>query len=253
MQLSMKNPPINEVVLGLHLKLPCFDASFFGRYYEKVKKKYPKISKQVPLPPYAGENGELKFEDICPRMWFEEKEGSGNLIQLQSNRFHFNWRRQSEKSYPGFHNVYLSFVKEWQDYAEWLKKNNYYSNEAITQFELSYVNYIEEDSALWTTPDNIQNVLNIITSPPSLQEYSLNSLVMNHSYSLGNDGALVFTVKTVERIDNEKKVLILETTAKSNSIKDQDFSDWFTRCHDHITTIFVGITTDQAHNKWGLQ
>ena len=251
MQLSMTTPPVNETVFGLHLNPSYFDASFFGRYYEKIKNRFPKISSQIPIFPASGEQI-ISLENMCPRIWFES-EKNRNLIQLQNDRFHFNWRSQNREKYPGFDAIYSSFEEEWLSYVSWLNKNNLMLENLITQLELSYINHIEDDLVLKNDLSGVQEILKNFTHPSSLKNYVINSLVMSQTYSLGDDGIISHTVKVGERRDNQKKALILEITARSNKKNYNRFSDWFHKIHSHISKIFFETTTTTAHKKWGLK
>ena len=251
MQLSMTTPPINETVFGLHLNRSYFNASFFGRYYEKIKNKFPKISSKTPIFPASGEHV-ISFENMCPRIWFESDENR-NLIQLQDDRFHFNWRNQDKEEYPGFNTVYSSFEREWSNYVNWLNDDKLMPENLITQLELSYINHIEDDLVLKNDLSGVQKILKTFTHPSSLENYKINNLTMNQTYSLGDDGIISNAIKVAERTDNQKKVLILEITARSNKKNYNHFSDWFHKIHGHISEIFFETTTTTAHKKWGLK
>src|SRR4051812_35023213 len=95
-------PPVAEVVCGVLFNiLPGFKTYHVGLFWEKVRKDFPRVEEAPPLNSViektAGDNRpslDLELSGVPPlrRTWFVDTEGT-HLIQLQQDRFLFNWKR----------------------------------------------------------------------------------------------------------------------------------------------------------------
>src|SRR5689334_15682106 len=101
--LNYETPPINEVVCGLMFEpLNELLAPHLGLLWEKYKpgfatcKQQPPLALQLEKPEGTISEAQVVFEEPpLPRVWFEETGGNG-IIQVQRDRFHYNWRRMNE-------------------------------------------------------------------------------------------------------------------------------------------------------------
>src|SRR5437763_373607 len=108
-------PPLDEVVIGVQFApLAGFEAAHLGLFWSTIREQYPITESQVPLTPDLEqpeprpvprpENVKINFSPIrpVPRCWFLDQP-KNNVIQLQRDRFHRNWRRSSgDEPYPRF-------------------------------------------------------------------------------------------------------------------------------------------------------
>lgn len=102
-----ENPPVVEVALGIQFKeLVGFNSTHFGLYFERIRSRFPIAEEQpridpiderfpraVPLP-------RLQFQigSRPNRMWFKDSIDGSRLLQLQPDRFNFNWRKPNDEA-----------------------------------------------------------------------------------------------------------------------------------------------------------
>lgn len=99
---TLLKPPIGEVACGVVFDPTAIGVLEWGIYWDTRKKDFPRTS----LHPVITEGLTFSLGAVGPmRVWLES-EDSSRLIQLQHDRFFFNWRTVSGKtdrsSYPHF-------------------------------------------------------------------------------------------------------------------------------------------------------
>ncbi|MCH8342749.1 MAG: TIGR04255 family protein [Planctomycetes bacterium] len=110
-----KNPPVVETALGIQFaELADFKTSHFGLFYEHIRDRYPIVKDQPRLDPIietfpkAPRIPQFKVRTTPrpERVWYENSEEGSRLVQLQPDRFGFNWRKPSPDDAP-----YPSYLK----------------------------------------------------------------------------------------------------------------------------------------------
>jgi uncharacterized protein (TIGR04255 family) len=95
---KLKNPPIVEVVCGFVFEELGLDPLLVGQYWSRRRDQYPKREIHPPVRPQPGLT---IVEGIGPiRSWFVSV-GDETVLQIQPDRFYFNWRRRGDE-YPRF-------------------------------------------------------------------------------------------------------------------------------------------------------
>ena len=107
------NAPVGEVVIGIALNGIIFDNNFMYEFYQNFKEKYPIIQEHEIVPTViessSGPNEHRLLPGFNSRKFFLNKE-QNKLVQLQADRFLFNWRKTDNKDeYPHFSSVSSEF------------------------------------------------------------------------------------------------------------------------------------------------
>jgi uncharacterized protein (TIGR04255 family) len=246
--IDFERPPINEVVFGVRFNSTSFLSAHYGIFWERIRKEFPRISDQSPILDPAGMLVERNF---MPRMWCES-EDQKKLIQLQPDRFHFNWRQtNSDDKYPRFEILLPEFLRVWKDFTDWSKSVSPPFTLSPTLFELSYINHIDERSG-WNSPADNHQVLRFLnTAVPSGAICTSSSTQMNYSLSDGKGDMRIGVKQGIRRNDN-KPVLVLDLTV-SKIIAGDSLEKWFLGARDMINPTFMALTTDAAHKRWGYK
>jgi uncharacterized protein (TIGR04255 family) len=122
---DLKNPPIVEVVCGLVFQpLPELDQMLLGHYWSTKRASYP--GREI-HPPVRSHSGLMIHEGVAPlRAWLIDKTEQF-VIQVQSDRFYFNWRRR-RGNYPRFgdheggQGVLTRTLSEFDEFCTYCKK-----------------------------------------------------------------------------------------------------------------------------------
>ena len=116
---DFNNPPVNEVVCGLSFeKLKGFKSHHLGLFWLKIKDEFPLVEHAVRLE-YNPQQFDLK--EYLPRVWFIRKE-QNRLIQLQDDKFYFNWRRmQEDETYPRYKTIIEDFKNNLSKFDNFLE------------------------------------------------------------------------------------------------------------------------------------
>ena len=138
---SYRQAPVIEVVYGVAFApLTLMKAPHTGLFWSAIRDSFPKVQHAAPVGPMPREF------DIgnppLPRIWFVS-EDDNYLVQVQNNRFLFNWRvvRPSDV-YPRFEVVQDGFKRNFALFEEFVKSASLGELE-LTNYELTYVNHIE--------------------------------------------------------------------------------------------------------------
>lgn len=147
---DFKKPPVIEVVLSAQFEpLLSFSAAQFGRLWERYRKEFPETEDKPALsrvferfeahrPAFELELG---FEPKPIRCWFKNKNGS-ELIQVQRDRFIFNWKRdQEDQSYPRFDYIRNRFVEHFRTFESFLRESGL-GEVKSNQCEVTYINHL---------------------------------------------------------------------------------------------------------------
>ena len=152
-----ESPPVFEVVTGLSFdRLERFKIPYFGLLWEKLRQEFPSCEHAPPLD--VGQN--LSDDPVTklplPRVWYinETKE---RLIQVQMNRFLYNWRKlESAHIYPSFSKLKDEFHHKFKLYLEFLDEINL-SPPNYRECELTYINHIPQGMG-WESPEDVPSI-----------------------------------------------------------------------------------------------
>lgn len=256
-------PPVIETVLGVQFNpLQKFSIQHYGLYFQKVRGEYPKCVAQPPLDPVV-ERFDIKhliqpaigiefgIPDI--RCWFIDN-SDNRLIQLQRDRFIYNWREsEANNVYPRYHSLKPKFEEEWQKFCKFLDEEKIERPE-VNQCEVTYINHIEIDSG-WQAFGEADKIIKFwIQEPkkeflPKPEKVNILTRYVMH----GNKGRLHINLQPAIRKRDAKEIFQLVLTARGipASSKLEDILGWFDLGHEWIVRGFADFTTEEMHKIWG--
>lgn len=254
-----RRPPINEVVCGAAFEdLSVLRAPLISPLFQTFGEEFVKYQER-PLLPLALERAQGQPREVqitasdvppLPRMWLLD-ESENQVIQIQSNRFLYNWKRVgTEDGYPKFDAVIAKFEKVYSAFVKFMDQLGEGTVVPI-QYELQYVNHLPQGEG-WETLADLVSVFpdigwrksNRKIEPPRLFRWQA-------TFDLPDDsGGLHVTVKSGTRATDGSQLLIFDLLARgmATDTSSQMMRDWFELAHDSVVEAFLDLT-DPAFRK----
>jgi len=262
---AMKNPkynkpPVVETVLGVQFpEIAAFGNVHFGLYWETIRQRYPKPPQDQPRIAWAVETFphrllpaglNLRLSDQVPqRMWFTAESGS-ELIQLQPDRFHFNWRGEEGKPYPSYRVNSRKFFDEFERFEAFCEKQGW-ERPKPSLAEVTYVNHllpVEGETSI----DLFQKAfLGIgfadVAEMPCLPERA----VFNRVYPIEGDKGRLYVEATLAQKRDRTEFVLLKMTARvllppSGAVS---LADGLQKAHDWVVGGFAAVTRPEIQQQ----
>jgi uncharacterized protein (TIGR04255 family) len=257
------NPPVNEVVCGVHFeRLSKLLNPYLGVLWEKYKPEYSKCREVAPLMPVIETFDETpkpvaQYVDVppLPRTWFIHADDYG-IIQVQRDRFLHNWREtRPEDAYPRYHRVIEMFREHLSTFRVFLEENDLGKIKPL-QYELTYINHVMQGEGWNTISDlgevfpnhNWQDRENGFLPLPDNINWQTSFVMPNRA------GRLHTRIQNAVRLKDKHPLLRFELTARGigeYSTLDMMWN-WFDLAHEWIVLGFAELTDIQVQqNIWG--
>ena len=252
---KFENPPVVEVVAGVSFKLAQpLQTVDIGSYWNQIRINFPNVAEAAPIQNIVEGSGlpsvELQMLNVPPlrRVWFSSANGQ-RLLQLQDDRFLFNWKRLDKKNeYPSFDSIFPEFLQKYEEFKEFLKRLGR-GDLNITQLELTYVNIfpLEGTAGITVLSDHVMlGEKRFLPEPESFQ--------WNTSYKLPDDeGRLHVSAQKVHANQDPSKQAIRYDLVARGLPKDVSWDgqiSWFKLGHEWITRGFADTTSKEAQTVW---
>jgi uncharacterized protein (TIGR04255 family) len=251
-RITFDDPPVKEVALGrIFLFRPDFLVPYFGAYWERIKARYPKT-----------EIAESIFEptdmaaSFSPRVFFLTDD-SRSLVQIQQNRFHYNWRQTDDPvEYVRFPAIQKECLAAWSEFEQFVREMTGRALQPLNA-ELTYTNVVEAKSGE-TAADLAEVALHdsvwskherFLTRPKAFSSTCAFALP-------DQKNALQVTVTAVHRVESatEKiEALKIDLTVKGPCGSDDSFEEWSNSAHEFLVSAFKDLTTPEMHRRWKLR
>lgn len=251
---KFKRPPVVEVVCGVLFTVPQpLKSSHVGAFWEQVRKEFPRVEDAAPLAAVVEEPGrttpEYQFTNMPPlrRSWLISG-GGEHLIQLQEDRFLFNWKRASDDtSYPSFLVVREHFEKHLAGFVAFCEKIGI-GKPSYRQFELSYVNQISSANGLDAV--TLDRLLIDHVRDHSRERFLPSPEAINWvtAYQLPDgQGRLHVAAQSATDLSVNARLVRLDLTARgiTSDHTDAGRKTWFDLAHEWITRGFADITASE--------
>lgn len=260
-KVTFEKPPVVEVVCGMTFTpLKKMLAPHLGLLWSRYAEEFPTCAEVAPLDPVIETFGRPKEEiqvemsavPPLPRIWFTD--GSGNsLIQVQRDRFLYNWRRaKPSDEYPTYRAVLGRFSGYFATFEALLGERKLGCIEPM-QYELTYVDQMNVNDG-WTRLDEIAKLLPDFAWRDSPKRFLTNLEGINCTLTFQlpeRTGRLRVTVKSANRRDNNQQVLLVETTARGigHDRSREGMWRWFDAAHEWIGCAFLDLASEYAQNE----
>jgi uncharacterized protein (TIGR04255 family) len=265
---TFKRPPVGEVALAVQFDQPVVDLEVLAEVTRLVRDDFPNREQHPPLPPMdedfsvppRGPSLHVEFASqfVLPRSWFISGDNA-KLIQIQADRFVFNWRRQlAADAYPRYRplrHLFATRIKQLWDALEVSGKRL----PTINFCEVTYVNHIDVPGAVsggnhadlgevveivkpWSLdgflprPEdaNLQTRFRITANDDS---NSVGRLYVGATPAFRQDGLPIYVLSLVSRIIPQGEEMAAMWTALDTG------RDWIVRG-------FEQLTTEKMHRYW---
>ncbi|MCC6466433.1 MAG: TIGR04255 family protein [Planctomycetes bacterium] len=250
-----KNPPVVEVVCGVSFdRLRKFLVHHVGLLWSQLAQDFTEIGEQPNLPRiFEGFDNEprvnvelMQIQD-WPRAQFAQPNG-GDIIQVQRDRFLYNWRKRASEAYPRYEAVFGRFWAKLNQFSA-LMDQAQIGPVAPVQFELTYLNQILEGEG-WTDWGQIGRMF---VDAPSVKDgakllYSTHGINWLSTYDLPEkSGRLYAHLRSATRTLDKKPLLSLEMTVRGmpKDTSDATVKEWFDIAHKWIVQGFYELTSDK--------
>ena len=260
------SPPVVEVAISVQFdELTDFRLIHFGLFYDSLRKRYPRVEDHPALGSIIEFHGQrsapmtsLTIESVAGRgrSWYVSDD-SRQLLQLQSNRFTFNWRLLGDDAkYPGYVALREQFRLEYSALLEFV---NFHRLGQISplQCELTYVNHLVHGKG-WTERHELSEILgawagsqedSILPAPDDVQ--------LGWQYRLADkgrpSGSLNVQLHSAIRMSDSVPVFVFQLVGRGTP-RNQSLEGVLELCdtaHEWIVTGFTNLTTSRMHKVWG--
>ncbi len=223
-----------------------------GLLWDKFRADYPMLQH---APTIATTKGEIVVDKVTnlpiPRVWFINA-SDDQLIQFQSDRFYFTWRKR-KSDYPRYEHVISNFEIVFSAVKDLFSGFDLGELEPI-EYELSYINHIPMGIG-WKTMDDLSDIFSdfIWNKPATRFLPTPKHVTWAAEFVLPEqNGHLTVSLKEAIRTEDELPVLVYELKAIGFD-NDDVFRNWFDLAHEWIVRGFTDLTTDKMHKIWGLE
>lgn len=259
MPVRFAKPPVIEVVCGVQFATPPgLAAAHIGAFWDTVRSEFPQIVEVMPLSatveqsdPFALQS--IEFGGLPPmrRSWLVTNDGQ-RLLQVQENRFLFNWKRpEPGGEYPGFDKIRPQFEDFLAKFRNTLRPLGF--ELTFQQFELSYINYLGLMGELDRVP--LEDILVDHCRSKAAERFLPNaeSFSWRTSYVMPDRMGRLHINASTALTPERKPILYLDLTARGVPPRpEQDRQAWFEMAHEWITQAFVDSTSKTLQNEiWG--
>ena len=253
MSLTFNAPPVTEVSLGrTFIARPDFLVPHFGGFWSEVRSEFPKVEHAAPIvTPGETVDSADQGQFWLPRVWFIS-EDSTRLVQLQQNRYHFNWRQQPHApAYIRFQAIQECALRLWERLDKYVQRELEQPLVALSN-ELTYTNLIDgrEGESAFAIAQRALRDVSWAAGPrllPTPKQVSLSAVFPIP----GDFGELTMMVSSGRR-SNGRDIVKLDLTAKGSGPKGTSFSEWSQSAHDFLISSFKDMTTPEMHSAWQL-
>jgi uncharacterized protein (TIGR04255 family) len=255
-RVRFERPPVVEVVCGVFFgTLPGLRIPHIGVFWDRLRADFPTADEAPPLLPVIEtqessllDGSNLMLEAPLPRSWFRTADGHG-LIQLQRDRFVYNWKRETAEDgpYPSYDFVVVEFEKRWAQFSEFIAQEGL--GELVPrQFELIYVNVIPKDSIPQDDAVLVDHKRNAVR-PRFLPEAESFNWVTSYALPDGQ-GRLHIAATSVRQKTTGRPGIRLDMTARGiNDAPVERMREWFDLAHEWIVNGFADVTTTAVQQK----
>ena len=249
MRQKYKNPPVNEVVIGVYFQDPilAMRAEHVGLFWAEIASKFPEAAQNVPIGDMdISAPGEI-FP--MPRFWFTSNDGA-YLIQVQRNAFLLNWRKTGGV-YPHYEDVKARFDEWFGVFCAFCERQFSIGKLDIARCELNYVNLIEP------VPPEFQSFADTNKVIPSYRPLSIGSnkqvrgFFLTYEYLLASDLILTAIMQSRKNQQSGEDILYLELRegGELQAQTDASRAGWFERAHDAIGDAFNALTSETLQKE----
>lgn len=256
------NPPVVETAVGIQFaELSGFRTMHFGIFYETIRDRYgfaedqPRLDPIVETFPKAVRLPHFKVRTAPrpERVWYTESEDGSYLLQLQPDRFGFNWRQTEENArYPSYTESSQLCLKEFRGFLGFCDIHGF--NVRPDLCEVIYVNHI------WPNEGE---------SPIELFEKIFPGISWNHSdkwlpppenvrlnrvYVIGDQQGRLYAEAEIAHQKDRGDLILLKMTARvlHRSEDPADIVDTLQLGHDWVVNGFVSLTDPAIRReRWG--
>lgn len=260
------NPPLIEQAITVTFKgIEAFTLGDFGLFWRHIVEEFPACESQPVLPqsiekfgtPASSRIGlRLMEAGFLPRCFYKSEDGR-ELVQVQQNRFTFNWIKVDSAEYPRSEVLVPRFAELFRKFTHFLAEERSYGIPQIVQCELTNVNIISVDdfgASIADAPNAFRlQPLSDLSKALEIESYSYANHYLIRSPEGEPIGRLHAQLEPVLSIESEEQVYKLELTARGRP----DSSDlegalrFFSLGRDVINCAFMASTTEEIHSRWG--
>ncbi len=248
MSVNFRDPPLNEVILGIQINPEALPTNKMLDTINHLKSDFPEIKEMPLLPAIFNDKGEHPIQkflsDHYTRFHLIER-NKARSIQIQPDRILLNWQKTNDKSeYPRYNNLLEAFLRIVTQISKTISED---ITKHINQYEMAYVAHVYlEDFGNKHYP--VHRILNMLTDSHDLTGIDIDLTISKPSVG----GSLNITVKSAQNTINQKRLLVLENSCRGFiSTETHQLKQWFNTAHDILITQFVDMITDEAKKKWG--
>lgn len=225
MNTTWRNPPIQELVLGLqHDVVPGFQNADLWRFWHRLEATFPIADLAAPMPQLSEDFSPtakfsepmLEFTPIVSHRLQARTMDSHRMFQLQNNWLFMNWMRGIDGDYPGFDRVSGEFQELRGKLDDFLQERGFPAT-APTHWEVTYIDHIPK-GPLWNSISDTHRVFpGLIGEWPERAVPSLMTLGGTWSFvELGEEVPvrLVLKLQHAKRSHNDEEIIAIHTTAR---------------------------------------
>jgi len=259
-----RRPPILEQAITVTFeRIADFDVVDFGLFWSTIRDEFPQANttpkaqvlvenfEQLP----ASMNLRLMPAVELPRSMFRNLDGE--LVQLQEDRFGFNWIKADASSpYPRYEATRKRFLNLYGRFTDYIL-NRYNVDPRLQQCEITNVNIVPVSDFGGDFGD-MSLAFNVETFDLGIQGVVPESYSRQRQYRIdGPDGRpagrLHVGINPVYRMGDQDKAFNFELTARSapTIAHITEAMAFFDRAHDVINAAFMATVTPKMCDIWG--
>lgn len=260
---DFRRPPILEQAITVTFeRIADFDVVDFGLFWSMIRDQFPHTDTmprtQVLVEMFdnqpAAFNMRLMHPVELPRSMFRNE--SGELVQLQDDRFGFNWIKSDDNSpYPRYDATKARFMELYEHFAAYVG-GRYQAELSLQQCEITNVNIVPVSDFGGDFAD-MHHAFNVDTFDLGIEGVVPETYHRQRQYRIDDPngapvGRLHLTINPVFRNDDQDKAFKFEITARSapTITNITDAMAFFDRAHEVINAAFMATVTSKMCEIW---
>ena len=253
-EVKFNQPPLNEIVFQIGFPaISGLTPVHAGLFWSQIRNEFPIVQSaaRVGFPATFDTTAGLLPDN---RVWLIHKDNS-QVIQIQNDRFMFNWRDVGEGvSYPGFERLYPTFKDHLKQFADFLESEEKRPN-SYSGFELTYINHVRP--GIWREWNELGDVFPAFdwrrnpTAMPAVSGFRHFA-----QCTLPNDeGELRVTVDSRTHKQTKEKLFYYEikVTDSDRELGLESIDSVFLPAHDRLVQTLISMTSKGIQDSWNRQ